>query len=177
MKVGRIDSPVMNILWKGLGFWLLIGILIIACCMGCTTERKAINYMDKHPDVSSKYCGDRFQSVPKYIKGKDSIRIDTVEVKGDSVECPPVINGTDTVRVKVKCPDQKVLTKTINRVDTIYVQNEAKIVYLSRALIKSDENINKEEERADTWRKWALWSLGVNLVLLIGLLLKLFGRI
>lgn len=142
--------------------WLLAMVLgvIGGFMQSCTTERKAIDYMNKHPEVSSKYCGDKYPVKETYIKGKDSIITKEVFIKGDSVDCPAVVNGKDTVKVRVKCPDQKVVYNNVYRTDTVKVENTAKLAATAHHLEKMTSMYQKENilrEKAEKESKTKTW--------------------
>lgn len=132
----------------------LIYFIIVFGVTSCTTERKAIKYLDKHPLVAADYCASKYPVVPTYIKGKDSIIEKTVEVKGDSIPCPPNEKGEV---IKVKCPDAKLVYQNVYRTDTITKENTAKLSALQiryndldkQHAIQSDKLI-----RANKWRAW-----------------------
>lgn len=107
----------------------------------------------------------------QYIKGKDSLRIDTLESKESVyVDCPDT--GTVIkVPVKVKCPPAKIITKEHFRTDTVKWEDFKKL-----DLIKKDNafqagqitqlTADKKFERK-RGNKFLWWLIGLG-VLIIG---------
>lgn len=133
----------------------LIYFIIVFGVTSCTTERKAIKFLDKHPLVAADYCAGKYPVVPTYIKGKDSVIEKTVTVKGDSIPCPPNEKGEV---VKVKCPDAKVITRDVYRTDTITKENTAKLGALQIRYNDLDKQhaiqggkLIREEKSANSW--------------------------
>ena len=132
-----------------IGFAILLG----GCLQSCVTERKVEKYLKKNPLFASEWCAEKYPVKEKFIKGKDSIIEKTVEVKGDSIPCPPNEKGEV---VKVKCPDQKIVYQNVYRTDTVEKENTAKLDYYKLAiqdlnskyiLEKKDNEDNKSKSK------------------------------
>lgn len=155
-------------------FTLLCVALII---QSCTTERKALKYLNKHPLVAATFCSSAYPVQTKIVKGKDSLRVDTITLKGDSVDCPPVIKPDgSTIIPKAKCPDVKTVDRWYSRVDTAFQENTARldsmrIVFsnLEKAKYKVDAELasTKKESKARLW--WIIAFVGA---IIVGLVLK-----
>jgi len=91
---------------------VLISILFL---FGCKTKEIAWDYE----------CNLRYPIKEKIIKGETVYSTDTLIEPGLIINCDPII-------LKAKCPDSKIITKTINRVDTVVKENTAKISLLER---------------------------------------------
>lgn len=156
---------------KNLIWWLFAFLLLsMGMLQSCTTERKALNYLQKHPEVGAVYCNDKHPVKEVFIKGKDSVIEKTVTVKGDSVDCPPQIKGKDTIRVKVKCPDQKVIYQNVYRTDTLVKENTAKSAILGNELDKVNKSYLEEKilrEKAEKEARTRLWYL-IGLMAIVG---------
>ena len=129
----------------------LIYFIIVFGVASCTTERKAIKFLNKHPFVAADYCANKFPVIPTYIKGKDSIIEKTVEVKGDSIPYPPNEKGEV---IKVKCPDAKVVTRDVYRTDTITKENTAKLSALQQRYNNLDKQYAITKDKLTDARKW-----------------------
>jgi len=129
----------------------LIYFSIVFGVTSCTTERKAIKFLNKHPLVAADYCASKYPVVPTYIKGKDSIIEKTVEVKGDSIPCPPNEKGEV---VKVKCPDAKLVYQNVYRTDTITKENTAKLSALQLRYNDLEKLYAIQYELLTDARKW-----------------------
>lgn len=149
-----------------------IMLAIIWCFLfsGCISEHKAVNYMINHENVLSELCASKYPIKKTYIKGKtDTItKSDTTIIAGPIIPCPD--------NKEVKCPDNKIIYKNIyiDRVDTIELENTAKVYSLENKLASksydlSEANKNLENERTskDRWRNCCLILFGV-VVLFIG---------
>lgn len=137
---------------------LVKSLLILSLLSSCMSVKKAEQVMRAHPSELAKLCADCFpvkesevKIDTKFIKGKDSLRVDTVEA-----DCP------DGTKVKKKCPpcnvkdpDTLVITKEVKLRDTAY----------EKVLIKErDEAINERDEATKSrngWRKSSLWAWGI----------------
>lgn len=159
----------------------VIGLLVLlgGCLQSCVTQRKVEKYLNNNPLFASEWCGTKYPVKERLIKGKDSIIEKTVEVKGDSVDCPPQVKGNDTIRVKVKCPDQKIVYHNVYRTDTVEKENTAKLNALQlryNELVKNYavEKDNRLEAEYDA-KKWMWWFIGLVGIVGIGILMKLKG--
>lgn len=132
----------------------LIYFIIVFGVTSCTTERNAIKYFDKHQLVAADYCAGKYPVIPTYIKGKDSIIEKTVEVKGDSIPCPPNEKGEV---VKVKCPDAKLVYQERWRTDTITKENTAKLSALQIRYNDLDKQHAIQSDRLTDAIKWRVW--------------------
>lgn len=96
---------------------------IVFLFCGCLTDAKlkkhADMYYGAHPDEFAKNCANSFPVIAR--PGKDSLRIDTAYLSGDSVPCPPATKDSSGhfQPGKVKCPDAKTITLYHSRVDTV----------------------------------------------------------
>lgn len=70
-------------------------------------------------------CANRYPVKTEIIQGKESIKIDTAYIKGDSIPCDGTIKY-------VKCPPSKTITVYKDRVDTVVKENTAKISSLQQ---------------------------------------------
>lgn len=134
--------------------YYVIYFIIVFGVTSCTTERKAIKYFDKHQLVAADYCASKYPVIPTYIKGKDSIIEKTVEVKGDSIPCPPNEKGEV---VKVKCPDAKLVYQERWRTDTVVKENTAKLSALQLRYNDLDKQHAIQSDKLSEARKWRVW--------------------
>lgn len=97
---------------------------------GCISEKRkrhrAEDYYRNNPNELALKCADQFVVQKEYVKGETVVQESVIYVPADSVVCPP----SEKV-VKVKCPDAKIITKNSVRVDTLKVENTAKVSALS----------------------------------------------
>lgn len=99
----------------------LAAILFFASCSSVAKQqRNAEAFYATHPEKLAWQCAVKFPPDTIFKPGTVSIRSDTTFLPGDSVPCPPVMNAAgETVSVKVKCPDSKVIHDSIFKTDTI----------------------------------------------------------
>lgn len=140
-------------------------LMLVILLSGCMTTEKATNYLVEQKKLPG-ICATYYPPKIEYKQGQTLIRVDTVTQIGDSIPCPPVINGRDTVRVKVKCPDAQTIYEIKERIDTIELENTAKIQDLQYRLGDAQaENLYLKGEvehwkvKADR-RGRALWIIG-----------------
>lgn len=68
-------------------FIFLVVLLLLLCCMGCTTQRKAINYFNTHELVAATYCAAKFPTTDSIVT-----RIDTI-VKANNKDYSKTIDS------------------------------------------------------------------------------------
>lgn len=124
-----------------------ISLLVMVCLFSCTTERKATNWMVLHPKVLSELCGSKYPVKTEYIQGEETIKIDTINIPGIVIPCPEQKPGEKPS--VVKCPDSKTIINNVTRVDTISVENTAKIESLNFQLVEANHQVSEQKERAD----------------------------
>lgn len=158
---------------------------LMAGCVSVQKQRnRAETFYKLHPEELTARCAEKFVSPsPIYIKGKDSIRIDTVTVAGDSVKCPDVINpdtGEKSPGVKLKCPDSKTITKYKDRVDTLKIVPPEMLALIEQQEIEIKQNgtdlSNSKDETKDALKTAAnrLWVIIGLSVLIAGYALLKF---
>lgn len=148
---------------------------------GCASIEKQ-HYKSTKFFLNNKYklaelCASEFPSVPKYIKGDEVVKYDTIinpiEV---FVDCP---DGT-----KAECPKQNTITKEVFRTDTIVKPDTAREdvlrqeinklnasnVLLTEKLEDSEKQL-KQANKETSKRDWIIGSL--SLLLVIGLISKI----
>jgi PBP1b-binding outer membrane lipoprotein LpoB len=159
---------------KIIGFILLIILFILGMLQSCkVSEQKKIDKAKivaiNHPNDFASICSQLFPVKESFIKGKDSIRTDTV-TKTNTVTVTRVIKG-DTVRVDVECPKEKVITRYVNRTDTVIKENTAKLEAVQIEFSKQNSLLNKtadeltEAKNASNKKNW--W-IGAFAFLFIG---------
>ena len=150
--------------------WAII-LLIAGCLQSCSTLEKRIAKAKlvavENPNSFASLCGQLFPVKEVFIKGKDSVRIDSV-TKTNTITVTRVIKG-DTVYIDVDCPKEKVVTRTVIRTDTVVKENTAnlktlgvKYDELNTKYVKSEQSLSDAEKSAKN-RIW--WIVGLALVL------------
>jgi len=153
---------------------------------GCNTYQKQLRrtreFLEAHKDVAAQFCADNYGvDTLRIVKGDTVVRLDTVTIKTDSVPCPPAEKGKT---VYVKCPDQKYITRTVSKTDTVYLRDNAavsvsnaKYVVVRDSLTIYKEKLRVSEEKNKNKTK-TIWILGGFIALVgLGTVLKLTGRI
>lgn len=143
-------------------------ILILALVLlvsSCTTQKKAEKWYRNNKAELAKLCLDCFEDKkdPVYIKG--DTRIDTLEVKGDTVtvegDCP------DGTKIEVDCPPNKTITINSARIDTIYKDKWQTLAHLEvqNELIQDlSVKLAIATEQKNNWRAFALWGWGLIII-------------
>lgn len=147
-----------------------VALCILASLTSCSGKKAFIKYSSKHPEVLAKECLDKFPAKETYIQGKIDTLINYQTIKGDSIECPKALPNKV---VFVKCPDNKVITKTLIRVDTI-IKKDSSANYLLNVQndkVKSLDGKIKELKHDKTvlymWLIFLIIFIGINLYLKI----------
>lgn len=143
-----------------LGTILLLSILLI----GCTTERKATNWMQNHPMVLTELCSLKFPPTVIYKQGEETTRTETVYQKGDSIPCPEDKNGKVKVII---CPPNKTVTVVRVRVDTLETEGigtKAKLALVLNDLEKANNEVEKQKEKTQKANNRFVWAVILGLV-------------
>lgn len=165
-----------NLIWGLIAGLLLISGLLQSCKV---TEQKKIDKARivalDHPESFADICSKLFPVNEKLIKGKDSLRIDTL-IEEKIVKVPVVVKG-DTIYVDAKCPKIKVVTNTIYRTDTLVQESTSKLKALQVVYDKKAKDYEDEKLLLETAEKTArnrLWyCVGLALLLAGMIILKL----
>lgn len=146
--------------------WFLLLIL-----SSCTTERKAVKYMDNHGFQAAKYCAKAFPVRDSiiYQKGEAIIKSDTTYLEGDSIPCPVLTNYDKTKKGKpvyVHCPPSKIIH------DSVFVHDTVTVIRENTAKVKAQQGritlLIHEVEKYKPWKGRALWTWGILSVLIGG---------
>lgn len=149
---------------------LLILIAFASCKSVAKQQRKAEDFIYNHPEKLALWCWQKIPPDTIYKQGTTITKADTIVLKADSIECPPVINQQgETIIVKAKCPDSKIIRDTIFRVDTITKVDNAALTYISyhadslkTAMIKASTQRDDAKKTAKN-RLW--WIIGLSAAL------------
>jgi len=141
-----------------------IALCVLASLSSCSGKKAFTKYASKHPEILAKECLEKFPIKETYIQGKTDTLINYQTIKGDSVECPKALPNKT---VFVKCPDSKVIVKTLLRIDTI-VKRDSSALYLLNAEVNKVKGLNtKIQELKDDRMNLRLWI--ILLILFIGI--------
>lgn len=144
--------------------FLIFFSLLILFFTGCkTTEHGARDYFTRHPNQFADLSAQFFPPGHEYIQG-DPILLpgDTVLIAGDSIPCPDKKEGS-TSPIKVKCPDSKFVHDTVFRVDTMQVENTAKIEAQANELISLNQQIDQQNATISNMKRqrWYIFIFGM----------------
>lgn len=142
------------------------------------TTEKATNYLVNKGELS-KACAIYFPPKIEYKPGKTITKRDTLTIPGDSVPCPPVIQGKDTIYQKIKCPDSKRYTDTVFRTDTITIERTDILDATRRDFDKVNEAYIKQGDQLKQAKNAKWWYLGLGFLLgfMFWIVLKLYFKI
>lgn len=150
--------------------WVLIALAILFfgwLLAGCTTEKKAVRYMNAHGFQAAEYCAGAYpvKDSTIYLPGETTIVHHTDTVPGEVIPCPEQQPGQPPI--SIICPPSTNTVDTITRVDTLRIktENTAKIVALTGQLAVSTDRADKAENGRRKWRlraiiTWAALALG-----------------
>lgn len=150
--------------------WTLVALAVIwiaFCLTSCVTGKKATRYFNSHGFQAAQYCASAFpvKSDSIYIPGIPITRSDTTYLPGDSIPCPEHLPGEPPA--VVHCPPSPHIRDTTTLHDTLRItkENTAKISALQQQLTLQTDRADKAENGRARWRKLALWTWGIILVL------------
>lgn len=156
-------------------WWIFVILLLIMGLAGCSTLPKRIEkakgLMASNPNEFASLASTLYPPKTVYVKGKDSIRLDTV--REEKVVTDTIYHKGDTIYRTVKCPQSEVRTITVTRTDTLKTGNTARELFLANSLIKLDKDLTRERtlrEEAESSSKTKTW-----VMICIGLLLLASG--
>jgi len=147
-----------------------IALCIMAALVSCSGKKGFVKFAKNHPEALAKECLDKFPSKETFIQGKTDTLVNYQTIKGDSIECPKALPNKT---VFVKCPDNKVITKTLLRVDTI-VKRDSSALFLLNAETNKVKVLNdkiKELESDKINLRW--WIILLILFILTNIYFKI----
>jgi hypothetical protein len=142
-------------------------LIFVLLSVGCYNQRKAQIAVAKadssYPQVTSKFCAEKFPVIEKIVKGDSVIVTDTLWDEGVVINDTTVIK--DTVRIIKTIPKVITITNTVHVTDTIYSENKAALKAceinrdnaISLAVDKTAEsNLWKMKAKKRGWIMWIL---------------------
>lgn len=108
-------------------------------CKSLEKQRNnAKKFYQEHPNELAAECYEKFPSSIEFREGKKIlIPGDTVTIPGPTVQCPEIpATAKEPAKpgIKLRCPDSKIITDTIKRVDTFRIENTARVFSLQYRL-------------------------------------------
>ncbi len=156
---------------------LLFIIVLFGCKSISKQERDADYFYKKYPEKLAAKCTAEYPPTVSYKAGETITKFDTSFIPGDSVSCPPSINGNDTIYTKVKCPDSKTIFKTVTRIDTISKIDNAMVALLLMQRDKINADLISSNtllsERTKKLKTESLIIFGLLALIIIGIILKI----
>jgi len=141
-----------------------ISLCIMAALVSCSGKKAFTKYASKHPEALAKECLEKFPIKETYIQGKTDTLVNYQTIQGDSVECPKALPNKT---VFVKCPDSKVIVKTLLRIDTI-IKRDSSALYLLNAEANKVKSLNDKVKELKN-DKSVLYIWIILLILFIGI--------
>lgn len=144
--------------------------VILTWLTGCTTQRKAEKYYQKHPEKLAEKCADEFP-VKDSIIVIDSVHFDTLYLEGEPVILKDsfFIKGDTIIKqITKECPKVQTITKTVTHDSIIYRRDIAYETTLDYTIQELKQEVGKfiakyeaTKEGRDKWRKWCLitWAI------------------
>jgi uncharacterized protein YpmS len=154
-----------NIKWLFISF--LVFWVILLLLTGCSVEKKSqrkVAYLLAH-DKMDEACARLFP-VRDSVVTKDSTHFDTLYVENNPIIKTDTVYKNDTVFItqSVKCPPEKVITKTVHDSVFTYRTNTAEVERLKgelldkEAVIKAkDEVVLKQQVKIEALDKWKIY--------------------
>jgi hypothetical protein len=126
-------------------------IFFLLVLIGCTTQKKATNYFNNHPDQLAPICADKFP-VKDSLVTRDSVRFDTLFIEGDPVVLKDsfYIKGDTVVKqVTKECPKVQTIVKTVIKDSIHYVENTARVAMLLNQVKELSDKVEKCQTMSD----------------------------
>ena len=151
----------------------VVAVWLILHLSSCTTQRQAVNYMDKHTLISSEYCSAKYpckDSVHESIEYREG---ETITVHDSLLQLlHDTTTNIDTRTVlRVKTVTH---TDTVERTRVIYQTDKALCASLQLRLDASVNVAKDYQATANKWRKWCLWTWGIIIVLVAASCVRLY---
>lgn len=153
-------------------------ILLSSCNTLKKKEDNAYRFFRENPGKLAVVCKDAFPNTQKTVQGKNTIvtKHDTIIKPGIVIPCPVV---TGHKRDSVKCPDQRIIYIDKLRVDTVYIENTARVADLQFKLAAETElKIKAETEETEankTTKKYKIIAI-IEGIILAGLVFLYFKK-
>lgn len=153
----------------GVAMLIIGGLFAVHCLIGCTTERRAVKWFNKHEPKRAEMCHlfypcqDSVHTEYRYLEGE------TQYIKGDTAFTESVTHDTVT----------QTITKRILRVDTVYKDkvvyqtDKAEIAAQTHVIDSLKSAIASKTSDNVRLKKWANRFIYENLI--IALLVVIFG--
>ncbi|MGB4776637.1 MAG: hypothetical protein WBP45_15775 [Daejeonella sp.] len=151
-------------------------IILMAFCLlaGCVSQKKkedrAYRFFRENPAKLATLCADQYPCKDSISPGKEIITHDTTTIIGIDIPCPPAISADP---VFVKCPDIKVINRTVFKRDTIFRESRARIADLTYKLAAEHDALTKSTLESARQKKasikWMCIAIVEGILILIGL--------
>lgn len=155
-------------------------IVISFFLFGCVSQKeRSEKFLKENPEVLAQWCSFYFPVKDNYIKGETLHTTDTLFLPGVKIPCPEVQDKDgNTIITEVDCPEQKIITDTFTRTDTIQVEDTAKIFALMSEKQDDKAKILFQQEVIAGLRKQAKKSniiiAALSLIIVAGISIKMF---
>jgi len=113
-------------------------ILLMALVLSCNVQQKAINTFNKHPELSSLYCAEKYPVKDTVIIRKDSISFDTLVLENMVIDTIHSVYNDTVFQTVTKTLPAKTITKTITQVKEVIRENTARVKQLELSLQACD---------------------------------------
>jgi len=143
-------------------------ILLGALVLSCNVQQKAINTFNKHPELSSLYCAEKYPVKDTVIIRKDSISFDTLVLENMVIDTIHSVYNDTVFQTVTKTLPAKTITKTVTQVKEVIRENTERVKQLEMSLqacdlVNSDltKEVKEQTDRANDFKKlrnkWRLY--------------------
>lgn len=154
---------------------LVLTLIITSCATSFQKQKsRAELFYKQYPNELAAVCAYAFPVVPTFIKGKDSVRVDSTVIT-------KYIRVASNKKDSVDCPVAQTITKikTVTRVDTITKENTAAVAqYRAQNIVlgQNNEQLTKNLEVLMAQDKKRLyWIIGLSIALGLMVFFKIYG--
>lgn len=147
---------------------------------GCVSQKeRSEKFLKENPEVLAQWCSFYFSPKENYVEGETKHTTDTLYLPGEKIPCPEIEDkdGNKIVPM-VDCPNPKIITETFTRIDTIKVEDTAKVFALMTEIQKDKAKISLQADEIEKLkkqeRKKNIIIASLSLIIVAGISIKMF---
>ncbi len=152
-------------------------IMLAALVLSCNVQQKAINTFNKHPELSSLYCAEKYPVKDTVIIRKDSVSFDTLVLENMVIDTIHSVYNDTVFQTVTKTLPAKTITKTVTQVKEVVRENTARVkqLELSGVALQQENSELQEDNEAKAVKISALkkernkWRLYFFILLIVSI--------
>lgn len=106
--------------------YLILSLIFCGCYSRPVAVKQHGRAAATYPDIAADYCARVYPAKDSLIQGATITRVDTLLDSGEVIIIRDTLRSHDTVYIRItKVLPGTVITRTIHRTDTVYIENTA----------------------------------------------------